>query len=469
METWSFWLRVVETLRPAFPRLRTFHWFLCAVCGFCIRGDLLGVTSFIRCLGLKPWCYDRLLDMFHCTGLDFRVLRRLWVRAVLGFAKAILLQVNGRAVLLADGQKVPKSGKKMPAVKKLHQEPESNTKQEYIFGHSLQAVSIAVKAGEWVGAIPLGSEIHEGVVFSNRCRRTLLDRLLEMLASLEFGLPAYYVLDAYYGAEKIVLGALAQGAHIVTRMKGNVVAYLQPGDARQGRGRPRKYGDKIRLSSFFDKEDGWTRAVCRLYGKDTPVRLKALRLLWRPARRMALFVLVEWLDTQERKNGRAMFMSTDLTLSAEEVVELYAVRFKIEVEFKAAARVVGSVAYHFWMMDMKPIGRKGGNQHLHRESRLYREAVRRKLRAFHNFMQCGIIAQGIMVLLSALHPAECWSKFGSWMRTMRLDGHPSEWTVAHALRNTLPDFLANTQETDDWAKYLCRIRLHGPREEGTVA
>ena len=42
-----------------------------------------------------------------------------------------------------------------------------------------------------------------------------------MLASLGPGLPAYYVLDAYYGAEKIVKGALSQGAHIVTRMKGN--------------------------------------------------------------------------------------------------------------------------------------------------------------------------------------------------------------------------------------------------------
>lgn len=469
MEIWSFWLRVAASLRPAFPRVRTFHWFLCAVCGFCVRSDLLGVTSFVRCLGLEPWCYDRLLDMFHCTGLDFRALRRLWVHAVLGFAKSILLKVNGRVVLLADGQKVPKSGKKMPAVKKLHQESESNTKPEYIFGHSLQAVSIAVKVGEWLGAIPLGSEIHEGVVFSNRCRKTLLDRLLEMLASLGLGLPAYYVLDAYYGAEKIVVGALAQGAHIITRMKGNVVAYLPIGDARPGRGRPRKYGDKLRLSTLFGGGDGWTRTVCQLYGKETPVRLKALRLLWRPAGRMALFVLVEWLDTQERKNGRAMFMSTDLTLSPREVVELYAVRFKIEVGFKAAARVVGSVAYHFWMMDMKPIGRKGGNQYLHRESEPYRAAVRRKIRAFHNFMQCGIVAQGIMVMLSALYPTACWSGFGSWMRTMRLDGHPSEWTVAHALRNALPDFLASMRETDDWAKFLCQNRRHAPREKGKAA
>lgn len=35
----------------------------------------------------------------------------------------------------------------MPAVKKLHQESDGNTKPEYIFGHSCQAVTLAVKAG----------------------------------------------------------------------------------------------------------------------------------------------------------------------------------------------------------------------------------------------------------------------------------------------------------------------------------
>jgi len=52
MELWHYWCRVAGSLRPAFPRLRTFLWFLAALAGFCVRGDLLGVTSFIRGLGL---------------------------------------------------------------------------------------------------------------------------------------------------------------------------------------------------------------------------------------------------------------------------------------------------------------------------------------------------------------------------------------------------------------------------------
>jgi hypothetical protein len=55
---------------------------------------------------------------------------------------------NGRLVIVGDGIKAPKVGKKMPSVKKLHKESESNininTKPEYIFEHSCQAIAIDV-------------------------------------------------------------------------------------------------------------------------------------------------------------------------------------------------------------------------------------------------------------------------------------------------------------------------------------
>ena len=46
----------------------------------------------------------------------------------------------------ADGIKIPKCGRKMPAVKFLHQQSEANTKPEFITGHSLQAVSLLVQS-----------------------------------------------------------------------------------------------------------------------------------------------------------------------------------------------------------------------------------------------------------------------------------------------------------------------------------
>ena len=115
---------------------------------------------------------------------------------------------------------------------------------------------------------------------------------------------------------------------------------------------------------------------------------------------------------------------------------------------------------------MQPIKRNGANQHLHRKAPAYRDAVRRKMAAYHRFMQLGLIAQGLMQVLATTVPALVWRSFGSWLRTVRPGICPSEWVVAEAMRNALPEFLAD----DSYAPYLTKFirdRLDLERAEGT--
>src|ERR1700727_3875246 len=92
-------------------------------------------------------------------------------------------------------------------------------------GHPLQAVSLLVEAAASVFAVPLAMRIHEGVVWSNRDRRTLLDKMLALIGLVSIATPFYFVADAYYAAGKVVNGLIAQGRHLVTRVKSNAVAY----------------------------------------------------------------------------------------------------------------------------------------------------------------------------------------------------------------------------------------------------
>ena len=124
---WNDWWMMVCALRCACSREQTFLWMALCLAGMITRKDLSGVTSIVRALGLEPACYDRLLDFFHSPALDLNKLTRAWTVLVFRFHPAIL-RVNGRPVLVADGIKIAKAGKKMPAVKKLHQESGSNTK-----------------------------------------------------------------------------------------------------------------------------------------------------------------------------------------------------------------------------------------------------------------------------------------------------------------------------------------------------
>ena len=148
-----------------------------------------------------------------------------------------ILRVNGRPVLVADGIKVAKAGRKMPGVKKLHQESDSNNKPEFIFGHSCQAVAVLTQALASVFALPLACRIHEGTVFSNRDHRTLLDKMILLLDSLGIQEPCYLVADAYYAAGNIVRGLLVHGNHLVTRVKSNSELSSRPSPrSRTGRG-----------------------------------------------------------------------------------------------------------------------------------------------------------------------------------------------------------------------------------------
>jgi len=462
MSLWIAWWNIVRELRPAFKRYRTFLWFALALAATCTRSDLRGVTSLVRALGLREACYDRLLDFFHSRGIDLAYLTRRWVGLVVNTLRPHLFTINGRIALLADGVKVPKTGKKMPAVKKLHQESQNNTKPEYIFGHSCQTIAIVVNAASSFFALPLACRIHEGVVFSNRDQRTLLDKLVELLFSLGINMPAYLVADAYYASAKIILPLLKAGQHLVTSAKTNSVAYEPFRKSLIPRkGRPRQYGRKVKLKKLFDDESLFTEAPSPIYGeRNVTLRYRVVDLLWKPVGIRVRFVLVI-----HPERGRKILLSTDLSLAPIQIIQLYGVRFKIEVSFKQAIHTIGAYSYHFWMAAMKPRPRRSGNQHPHHESSTYRDQLRRKLAAYHCHIQLGVIAQGLLQCLAVLDSRVVWSQFGSWLRTIRPGILPSEQVVAVALRHSLPLFLADSSKNNPLAKFI-RQHLDLDRAEG---
>ena len=446
----GLWWNAILLLRPAFSRLSTFMWFATIVAGLTVRVELLGVTSIVRALNLRPGLYNRLLQHFRSSGVKLDRLSALWAQVLQLFP--IPVSVNGRLVLVGDGIKVPKRGKKMPAVKLLHQQSESNTKPEYIMGHSLQAVGLLVHAAQSVLSVPLAARIHEGLVWSNRDRRTLLDKMLGLLDILAIAAPFYFVADAYYATGKIIGGLLKQGHHLVSRVKSNAVAYVpaQPRKGRKKRGRPKTYGKKIKLKSLLADTRSMQQVTSPVYGeRNVTLHYRVLDLLWRPAGLLVRFVAVV-----HPTRGACLLMCTDTSLSAIDIIRLYGLRFKIEHGFKQATRLIGSFAYHFWMKDMIPLLYRNGNQYLHRKSADYRSHVKRKIHAYHAFIQAGVISQGLLQYLAAVAPKLVWDSFGSWLRTIRPGIPPSEFVVANALRQTLPEFLRGSSKGDSLAKFI---------------
>ena len=92
---------------PSFQPLSCL-WFAAVLAAFCVRGDLRGVMSFLRALGLRQQFYDRRVDFFHSPAVVMPKLTSLWTDLVLlRVLKHHLLTVNGFQAAMARLGKTP--------------------------------------------------------------------------------------------------------------------------------------------------------------------------------------------------------------------------------------------------------------------------------------------------------------------------------------------------------------------------
>ena len=138
-----------------------------------------------------------MLHFFNSYAVNLKILQELWVKLIFNQFNGVV-RINGRVVVIGDGIKIGKEGKKMPSVKLLHQSSESNSKAEYIMWHSLQVVAILAQRLNTCFAVPLIGQIHEGIKLYCEKHRTLLDKMFDMLIGLNLTDRFYFVADKYY-------------------------------------------------------------------------------------------------------------------------------------------------------------------------------------------------------------------------------------------------------------------------------
>jgi hypothetical protein len=231
--------------------------------------------------------------------------------------------------------------------------------------------------------------------------------------------PVIVVLDAYFSSgvaldtsDKTVMGSGERRVEIVTRAKTTAVAYTTPTPPKvKKRGQPRKYGDKIALYSMFSNMAKFTETTMVLYGKKTRVRYLCLDLIWRPVKRLIRFVLVE------TDRGRCILISSSLTLTPEEIIHIYALRFKIETSFAELKHDMGCFAYHFWTTAIPKRKKRKRAEEPVDEFMKPRADMTRK--AADSFVCLGTIATGILTFIAFDHSQEIWSRYPGWLRTRR--------------------------------------------------
>ena len=81
----------------------------------------------------------------------------------------------------------------MPGVNSLHNSSRSRSKAPFIMAHSMQEIVVLTGNLSHVVAIPLAARIHSGIVTSKRWTRSLLDKIVSLVNSLDIKIPFYLV------------------------------------------------------------------------------------------------------------------------------------------------------------------------------------------------------------------------------------------------------------------------------------
>jgi hypothetical protein len=147
------------------------------------------------------------------------------------------------------------------------------------------------------------------------------------------------VADGFYAKRPFLRAAAAAGVAVVSRLRrdaGLRTLPVPPRGRRRRRGRPPVYGSgRISLAKRAGQRRGWQVVRARQYGAERPKRVKTFLATWRPAGGRIRVVLV-----REAHGWLALF-STDVTMTAGEVLTAAADRFSIEQDFHDLKEVEG--------------------------------------------------------------------------------------------------------------------------------
>jgi hypothetical protein len=170
---------------------------------------------------------------------------------------------------------------------------------------------------------------------------TRIDAYVEQVRRVRALLPRqvrYLAVDGYYTRHKFVEGVCATGLDVIGKLRGDAaMKYLltasEVAACPKRRGRPRRFGDKVRWTQL--DWQSW-RDEGRL-DKDTS--LYSAQLYHNTLKRVLSVALLR--HARGGKTSDALLFSTDVDLSAADIVRYYKARFQIEFLFRDAKQGAG--------------------------------------------------------------------------------------------------------------------------------
>ena len=249
----------------------------------------------------------------------------------------------------------PRSSQKAPHAKYHHEHSQKPNRPQYIWGQQWLGLSVSLSWDRLCACLPILLRLHKKVGNTTKLSRgvMLVKLILPMFKNASHVFRC--LVDCWYMKAPFVLPLLALGVNVIGQARIDTVLFDFPPlckNSKKKRGRPPKYGNKWtpdRINKLSIK-----RARIHVQGGIKEIKFRTTQCLARFLKGRP--VIAVWCQYPEQK-GWSLILSTDLSLTPERIIKLYARRWKTEPMFNEIKHAYGvaeawqqtSRALHRWV------------------------------------------------------------------------------------------------------------------------
>ena len=295
------------------------------------------VTGVIRAAGV--------VGREHHSGYHRFFSQAAWNTDAIGLAlMRLVLSVPGlgaRVVLTIDDTLARHTGKHI-AAGAMHRDPllSCGGRPFFHFGHNWVVVAVVVAFPEWnkVFSLPVLMRLYRTEKLNKKLKRPhrkkteLASEMIAVVAEA-FGSRRFLVVADNAYANRSILRPLPKSVDFLGRARMDASVYAPPPQrAARARGRPRVKGRRLASPAERAKRRRWRKVTTAIYGRQATVQVQVFDALWYVAAhaRKLRFVLIRGWPGHDKDD---VLVTTDLSMTANEVIHLYCNRWSIEETF----------------------------------------------------------------------------------------------------------------------------------------
>jgi hypothetical protein len=349
---------ILKPLENAFPSTKLGrergHWFSYTILAFIIPFTTSVSSNVFRCINTLFGLNVNRRRFYTFMASSKLPWEKLW-RTLWSMIPDPL--TDGRLLIALDDFINPKTGRKIFGCAHIFDHAAKTNQSKYPWAQNVVLIGLLKRIkGRWA-CLPLAHRFYlpkkaidakldtmkvPGKVTSFQ---TKLQQAVEMVIQVSHhfvGVRITVTCDSWFGNDglfKPLRKQLGSFFHLISRLRSNTVLYAMPqkGSSKK-RGRRRKYGNRLgtcaEMAATFIASASTYRVF--LYGKHREVnafsQIVMLKTLKCPVRVVWVFRKTQWIA----------LLSTDMSLSIEQIIEYYGARWKIESGFKEIKQDIGS-------------------------------------------------------------------------------------------------------------------------------